>query len=125
MNFERMAGPFPIPTAPTRPGGGTSGAPSSRITGVSVAVWKPLVSVLVLVVTIWPGNLLVAGMRIVLLLLSLSLQTSVSLVGNCSCELTPCLAPGAAALALLIMMLLIEGGNGGHGQGSPGLELPR
>ncbi|CAM9422140.1 unnamed protein product, partial [Hapterophycus canaliculatus] len=43
MNFERMAGPFPIPTAPTRPGGGTAGLPSSRITGVSVAVWKPLV----------------------------------------------------------------------------------
>ncbi|CAM9245094.1 unnamed protein product [Scytosiphon promiscuus] len=43
MNFERMAGPFPIPTAPTRPGGGTAGIPSSRITGVSVAVWKPLV----------------------------------------------------------------------------------
>ncbi|CAN0520182.1 unnamed protein product, partial [Ectocarpus sp. 12 AP-2014] len=44
MNFERMAGPFPIPTAPTRPGGGTTGVPSSRITGVSVAVWKPLVA---------------------------------------------------------------------------------
>lgn len=45
MNFERMAGPFPIPTAPTRTGGGTAGVLSSRITGVSVAVWKPLVSV--------------------------------------------------------------------------------
>ncbi|CAM9408970.1 unnamed protein product [Ectocarpus fasciculatus] len=44
MNFERMAGPFPIPTAPTRPGGGTTGVPTSRITGVSVAVWKPLVA---------------------------------------------------------------------------------
>lgn len=75
MNFERMAGPFPIPTAPTRPGGGTSGAPSSRITGVSVAVWKPLVSVLVLVqaVAFCFCNDLGEGMRIVLLLLSLFL----------------------------------------------------
>lgn len=44
MNFERMAGPFPIPTAPTRTAGGTAGIPSSRINSVSVAVWKPLVS---------------------------------------------------------------------------------
>ncbi|CAM9162267.1 unnamed protein product [Pylaiella littoralis] len=44
MNFERMAGPFPIPTAPASPGGGRTGVPSSRITGVSVAIWKPLVA---------------------------------------------------------------------------------
>lgn len=44
MNFERMAGPFPVPTVPARPGGGATGVPSSRITGVSVAIWKPLVS---------------------------------------------------------------------------------
>ncbi|CAM9298321.1 unnamed protein product, partial [Laminaria digitata] len=44
MNFERMAGPFPIPTVTTRAGGGGPSVPSSRITGVSVAVWKPLVA---------------------------------------------------------------------------------
>ena len=44
MNFERMAGPFPIPTATARLGGGVASVLSSRITGVSVAVWKPLVS---------------------------------------------------------------------------------
>lgn len=46
MNFERIAGPFPMPSAHGRPGagaGGAAGVPSARINGLSVAVWKPLV----------------------------------------------------------------------------------
>lgn len=43
MNFERIAGPFPVPTVTGKSGGCTTGIPAiSRINAVSVAVWKPL-----------------------------------------------------------------------------------